>query len=277
MEVRYAANQEQTKEYDTEKLRSEYLIEGLMVEGELKMVYGHVDRVIAGGAVPGHRPLALEVDKKQLGSEFFLERREIGIFNVAGPGTLHVDGQVYNLKHSDCLYIGKGAREVLFASDDASQPAHFYFVSTPAHKSYPTAKIPIKEATAAHMGSIAASNERTIHKYIHPGGVKSCQLVMGMTILEPNNMWNSMPCHTHDRRMEVYFYCGLPSDGVVFHFMGEPTETRHLVVRDEQAVISPSWSVHCGVGTSNYAFIWAMAGENQLFEDMDPVTIEEMR
>lgn len=277
MEIRYATNPTEAKTYDTARLRSEYLIEELLVPGELKLVYSHVDRIITGGVIPTKEPVALVADAKEMGAAFFLERREIGIINVGPKGSVTVDGTVYEMDFRDCLYIGLGNKEVTFASADPANPARFYLNSTPAHKAYPTVKSPISEATPQHLGSINTSNERTIYKYIHEGGIQSCQLVMGMTLLKPGNMWNTMPCHTHNRRAEVYFYFEMPEDGVVFHMMGEPQETRHLVVRNEQAVISPSWSIHSGVGTSNYTFIWGMAGENQVFSDMDPVAMQELR
>jgi 4-deoxy-L-threo-5-hexosulose-uronate ketol-isomerase len=277
MEIRYATNPEQTKTYDTEKLRDEYLIERLFVPGELKMVYSHVDRYIIGGVIPNGNTLQLEADKKEIGADYFLERREIGIINVGSAGVVTVDGQEYVLETKDCLYVGLGNEEVTFTSEDANSPARFYFISVPAHKQYETVKLSISEATPTHLGDISGSNERTIYKYIHPDGIQSSQLVMGMTLLKPNNMWNTMPCHTHERRSEVYFYFDMPEDGTVFHFMGQPNETRHLVVRNEQAVISPSWSIHSGVGTNNYTFIWAMAGENQSFNDMDMIEMKELK
>lgn len=277
MEIRYATNPQATKQYDTEQLRNEYLIQSLFETGKLNMVYSHVDRIITGGVVPGAEAIKLEADKKEMGSDYFLERREIGIINIGPKGTVVVDGEEYGLETKDCIYIGLGAKEVVFKSENPQQPARFYFNSTPAHKTYPTVKMPISEATPNHLGSITNSNERTIYKYIHTGGIQSCQLVMGMTLLKPGNMWNTMPCHTHNRRSEVYLYFDMPEDGVVFHLMGEPTETRHLVVRNEQAIISPSWSIHSGVGTSNYTFIWGMAGENQTFEDMDAVAMQELK
>ena len=212
-----------------------------------------------------------------MAADYFLERREIGIINVGGRGTITVDGTVYNMDSKDCIYIGLGAKEITFASDNAAEPAKFYFNSTPAHQTYPTVKVAISEATPTHLGSINTSNERTIYKYIHTGGVKSCQLVMGMTLLKPGNMWNTMPSHTHNRRSEVYFYFDMPEDAVVFHMMGEPQQTRHVVMRNEQAVISPSWSIHSGVGTNNYTFIWGMAGENQMFDDMDAVAMKDLK
>ncbi|HZG55948.1 5-dehydro-4-deoxy-D-glucuronate isomerase [Paenibacillus sp.] len=277
MEFRQAATAEATKSYDTEKLRKEYLVESLFVPGELKLVYTHVDRYILGGAVPTGSAVALEVDLKLIGANFFLERREIAVVNIGGAGTVTADGVDYAMDNKDCLYIGRGTQSVAFASADAANPAKYYLVSAPAHTTYPTVKAAINEAAPTHLGSIANSNERTIYKYIHDDGIKSCQLVLGMTLLKPGNMWNTMPSHTHERRSEVYLYFDMPEDGVVFHMMGEPQETRHLVVRNEQAVISPSWSIHSGVGTSNYTFIWAMAGENQSFSDMDMIPMQSLR
>ena len=277
MEIRYAAHPHEVKSYDTSRLRQDFLMETLFAANELMLYYSHVDRYITGGVYPVTAPVKLEADRKDMGADTFLERREIGIINIGGTGKISVDGQTYILEPKDGLYIGLGAKDVSFESVDALHPAKFYLNSTPAHQTYPTVKISINEATPAHLGSIATSNERTIYKYIHPQGVQSCQLVMGLTMLKPNNMWNTMPCHTHNRRSEVYFYFDMPEDGVVFHLMGEPQETRHLVVRNEQALISPSWSIHSGVGTSNYTFIWGMAGENQIFDDMDMVSMKDLR
>lgn len=277
MEMRYPSGPEAVKRFTTAELRDEFLIEQLFVNGQVTMVYSHIDRIIVGGAAPAGSPLTLTADPKELGADFFLQRREVGIVNVGGAGRITVDGTAYEMDKLDGLYIGMGAQDVTFASADAGQPAHFYFASTPAHQTYPTAQIPIKDAEPVHLGDIANSNTRTIYKYIHPDGVQSCQLVMGVTLLEPNNMWNTMPAHTHARRMEVYFYFDIAADNVVFHLMGEPDETRHLVMRNEQAAISPSWSVHSGMGTSNYSFVWAMAGENQTFSDMDAVAMESLR
>ena len=252
-------------------------MQNLFVPGQLSMVYTHVDRFIIGGVIPTKEPIKLEADKHEMGADYFLERREIGIINIGPKGYVTVDGTEYELNTKDCLYIGLGNRDVQFRSADAANPARFYFNSTPAHKNYPTVKVGIDEAEPQHLGSITNSNERTIYKFIHLNGVKSCQLVMGMTLLKPGNMWNTMPCHTHNRRSEIYLYFDMPEDGVVFHMMGEPTETRHLVVRNEEAIISPSWSIHSGVGTSNYTFIWGMAGENQEFTDMDMVAMKDLR
>lgn len=277
MEIRYACHPEGAKGYDTSRLREEFLIEKLFIDNEIQMVYSHVDRYITGGVLPTTKTVKLEADAKEMGADYFLERREIGIINVGGEGVITVDGVAYDMEPRDCLYIGMGSKDVTFASKEAARPARFYFNSTPAHKTYPTEKVAISKATPQHLGSLSSSNERTIYKYIHRDGVQSCQLVMGMTLLKPNNMWNTMPCHTHNRRSEVYFYFDMPEDGVVFHLMGEPQETRHVVVRNEQAIISPSWSIHSGVGTSNYTFIWGMAGENQTFEDMDMVDMKDLK
>ncbi len=277
MEMRYPPQPEHARTFTTDQLREHFLIESLFEPGAVRLVYSHVDRVIVGGACPTGEPQALVGDPKTLGAAFFLERRELGVVNVGGPGTMTVDGQTFTLDKPDGLYIGRGSRDVCFESTNADHPARFYFCSTPAHAAYPTAHIPLSSAAPQHLGDLAHSNERTIYKYIHPDGVKSSQLVLGVTLLQPNNMWNTMPVHTHVRRMEVYFYFDIEGNNVVFHLMGQPDETRHLVVRNEQAVISPSWSIHSGVGTGNYAFIWAMAGENQTFSDMDPVSMDQLR
>jgi len=275
MEIRYAHHPEDFKTYTTEKMRREFLIPSIMVPGEITLVYSHVDRIIAGGAVP-IKPLALEAGK-ELGVSFFLERRELGIINVGPQGTVTLDGENHVLDKTDGLYVGLGVKEIIFSSTDPENPAHFYINSTPAHKAYPTTKILRKDIQPAALGALAQSNERKIYKYIHPLGVKSCQLVMGMTALATGSMWNTMPTHTHERRMEVYFYFDLPEDSIVFHMMGQPQETRHIVLRNEQAVISPSWSIHSGVGTVNYTFIWGMAGENQTFDDMDAVPMGNLK
>ncbi|MFD2611700.1 5-dehydro-4-deoxy-D-glucuronate isomerase [Paenibacillus gansuensis] len=277
MQNRYASHPKEVKAFDTARLREEFLLETLFAEDELTLYYTHVDRFIIGGALPVKGNVKLAADAASIGAATFLERREIGIINVGGQGTVTVDGEAYPMDTKDCLYIGRGARDVLFSSSDSSEPAKFYFNSTPAHTSYPTVKAAISEAAPNHLGSPATSNERTIYKYIHTGGIQSCQLVMGMTLLKTGSIWNTMPCHTHNRRSEVYFYFDMTADSTVFHFMGEPQETRHLVVRNEQGVISPSWSIHSGAGTGSYTFIWGMAGENQTFEDMDPVAMSELK
>lgn len=276
MEIRGAVNIEDAKHYTTERLRNEFLIEDLFVPEKIKMVYSHIDRIIVGGAYPKNEELILRAGK-EIGANYFLERRELGIINIGGKGGVVIDGEKYSLEPKDGLYIGMGTKDIIFTSDDASAPAKFYFNSAPAHKTYPTVKVVASEAKPQHLGSVENSNKRTINKYIHPDVCKSCQLLMGMTILEPQNIWNTMPCHTHERRMEVYFYFNIPDDNVVFHYMGEPKETRHIVVRNEQAVISPSWSIHSGVGTSNYTFIWGMVGENQTFSDMDDVKMVDLK
>ncbi len=277
MQMRYPSNPEKVKQFTTDQLRDEFLIERLFSDDAINLVYSHIDRIIVGGACPVTKSLELTASPKDLGADYFLERREVGIVNVGGAGTVTVDGSDYSMAKLDGLYVGKGAQSVQFKSADSGSPSHFYFTSTPAHAVYPTTHIPISSASPTHLGGIANSNERTIYKYIHPDGVKSCQLVLGVTLLDPNNMWNTMPAHTHARRMEVYFYFDVSGDNVVFHLMGEPDETRHLVIRNEQAVISPSWSIHAGMGTGNYAFIWAMAGENQTFSDMDAVAMTTLR
>ena len=277
MEMRYPISPENVKRLSTEELRHEFLIETLFVPGQIAMVYSHIDRIITGGACPTDQPLTLSADPKELGADFFLQRREMGVVNVGGPGTVIADGTAYAMEKLDGLYIGMGTQIIQFASADPAQPAHFYISSTPAHQAHPTAHIPISTAAPTHLGALSNSNERTIYKYIHPDGVQSCQLVMGVTILDPNNMWNTMPVHTHVRRMEVYFYFDVASNNVVFHLMGQPDETRHLVIRNEQAVISPSWSIHSGMGTGSYTFIWSMAGENQTFSDMDAVPMTELK
>mgnify|MGYP000197217402 CR=1 FL=1 len=275
MEIRNAANPNDVKHYTTDRLRSEFLIQGLFKPGEIKTVYSHIDRIIVGSACP-IKPLTLEAGK-EIRAAYFLERREMGIINIGGKGTVTVDGVDYQLDYKDGLYIGRGSKEIVFSSADSSNPAKFYFNSAPAHKTYPTVLIKPENCVQVELGSLEQSNHRTITKYILPGQVESCQLVMGMTSLKPGSVWNTMPCHTHDRRMEVYLYFELPENAVVFHYMGEPTETRHIVMRNEEAVISPSWSIHAASGTQAYTFIWGMVGENQDFDDMDAVAMKDLR
>jgi 4-deoxy-L-threo-5-hexosulose-uronate ketol-isomerase len=276
MEMRYPAHAEAVRQYTTDQLRAEFLIPEIFTPDSINLVYTHADRVIIGGVCPTSS-LALTADRKTIGTDYFLERREIGIINVGGPGCIRANGSDHEIHKYDGLYIGRGTEKVVFESLDAENPARFYFNSAPAHATYPTAEIKISTAEPAHLGADSNSNRRTIYKYIHPDGVKSCQLVMGLTQLAPNNMWNTMPAHLHSRRMETYFYFDITGENVVFHFMGEPDETRHFVIRNEQVVISPSWSIHSGVGTGNYTFIWCMAGENQSFADMDPVPMNNLR
>jgi 4-deoxy-L-threo-5-hexosulose-uronate ketol-isomerase len=275
MEVRHNVHPEDGKHYTTEQLRKNFLIQNLFQPNRCYMVYSHVDRMITGGVVPVQEQ-ALQAGTG-MGVDYFLQRREIGLINVGQAGYVDVDGNRYFLERTDGLYIGLGSKQVTFGSVNPEQPAKYYFNSAPAHASYPTVKIEKSRITGNPLGQIAHSNDRTIYKYIHSQGVQSCQLVMGMTVLSNGNMWNSMPCHTHDRRMEVYFYFDLPPDDLIFHFMGEPAETRHLILRNEEAVISPSWSIHSGVGTHRYSFIWGMAGENQVFDDMDGVSMQQLR
>ena len=276
LDVRYANHPEDSKHYTTEELRKHYLIEKVFIEDEVNLVYSHVDRVIAGGITPVKKALKLE-GCKELGSEYFLERRELGVINIGGDGKLVIDGVEYEVKSREGLYVGMGSKELVFTSENEKNPAKFYINSSPAHKTYPTVMINLEKANKVHLGDLANSNKRTIYQYVHPAVCQSCQLVMGMTMLEPNNMWNTMPCHTHERRMEVYLYFDMTNDNKVFHLMGEPNETRHIVMGNEQAVISPSWSIHSGVGTKNYTFIWGMAGENQTFTDMDHVAMDDLR
>lgn len=276
LEIRYPTHPKDSKNYTTSELRQNYLVETIFIQDEANFVYTHNDRVITGGIMPINKEISL-VGDKQLGSEYFLERREMGIINIGEPGNVIVDGVVYTLYKNDALYVGRGVKDISFTSLDINNSAKFYINSTPAHKEYPTILIDKSKANRIDLGGLENSNKRTIFQYITPNICKSCQLVMGMTILDEGNMWNSMPAHTHDRRMEVYFYFNLKQENRVFHFMGEPEETRHLVLKNEQVVISPSWSIHSGVGTGNYSFIWGMAGENQDFNDMDFLPMETLR
>jgi len=276
MELRTASGPKDVKTYDTTRLRDEFLIQNLFNADDIKYIYSHIDRIIVGGAKPVKEKLEIKAGD-ELRAEYFLERREMGIINIGGAGTVSVDGKVYPMNYKDGLYIGRGSKEIILASDDCEKPAKFYFNSVPAHKEYPTVLIHPEDCVFQELGSLATCNHRTIRKYILPGQVESCQLVMGMTTLVEGSVWNTMPCHTHDRRMEVYLYFELGEDDVVFHVMGEPTETRHIVMRNEEAVISPSWSVHCASATRNYTFIWGMCGENQAFDDMDAVAMKDIR
>ncbi len=280
MDIRYSCNQRDFKRYTTEETRKEFLIEKLFCPDEVCAVYSHVDRMITLGVMPVKETVPLEkgIDVwHTLGTDFFLQRREIGIFNVGGSGTVTADGQRYAMGYKDCLYLTMGAKEVLFASDSADAPAKFYMVSAPAHCAYENRLIRIQDAAKRPLGSVKTSNKRVINQFIHPSVLKTCQLSMGMTVLDEGSVWNTMPAHTHERRMEVYFYFEVPENNVVFHMMGEGNETRHIVMQNEQAVISPSWSIHAGAGTSNYTFIWAMGGENQAFDDMDELPTTELR
>lgn len=280
MEIRQPSNSKDAKHYTTERLRDEFLISELFLPDKVKRVYSHIDRIITMGFYPIKNALELGEDldtMKTLGTSYFLERRELGIINIGGAGNIIVDGQKYDLAHLDGIYIGMGAKEVKFSTNDSSSPAKFYALSAPAHKAYPNYHIDISKAKKVQAGDTKNSNKRIINQYIHPDVVDSCQLSMGLTELEEGNVWNTMPCHTHERRMEVYFYFDINNDNVVFHYMGEPHETRHIVMKNEEAVISPSWSIHSGCGTSNYKFIWGMVGENKTFTDMDHIKLTEMR
>ncbi len=280
MDVRYSANQRDVKRYTTGELRDEFLISGLYKPDEVVSVYSHVDRMVVFGCMPVNKAVALDegIDVyANFGTDTILERREIGIFNLGDQGKISVDGTVYNLGYKDCLYITKGAKEVLFSSNEKDNPAKFYMVSAPAHTSYETKLLTVNDVLKRPVGASETSNKRVIHQFIHPDVVKTCQLCMGMTVLEKGSVWNTMPAHTHERRMEIYTYFEVPDDQVVFHFMGEGCETRHIVMKNEEAVISPSWSIHAGAGTSNYSFIWAMGGENQEFDDMDGIAITDLK
>ncbi len=280
MEIRYSCNQRDFKRYTTEEIRDEFLIENLYVENEVTAVYSHVDRMVTLGCMPTTEVVSIDkgIDVwANFGTSYFLERREIGIFNIGGSGTIKADEETFHMNYKDCLYITQGTKNVTFASDDAANPAKFYMVSAPAHCAYKTTYLPIEKAVKRPLGAMETSNKRTINQFIHPDVLPTCQLSMGMTELEPGSVWNTMPSHTHERRMEVYMYFEVPNDNVVFHMMGEGKETRHIVMQNEQAVISPSWSIHSGAGTSNYTFIWAMGGENQAFDDMDIIPTTELR
>lgn len=274
--IRYANHPEDVKHYTTEQLRRHFLIETLFVADTIQMTYSHVDRIMVGGLMPINETLTLQAGK-EMGVDFFFERREGGVINIGAKGTVIVDGEAYVLGNKDGLYIGMGAKNVSFQSADAQNPAKFYFNSAPAHASYPHTKIEIAQANPVCMGEAKTSNKRTIYQYVHPAVCKSCQLVMGLTMLDEGSIWNTMPSHTHERRMEVYFYFDMNENNRIVHLMGKPDETRHIFVANEQAVISPSWSIHSGVGTGSYTFIWGMVGENQTFTDMDFVQMSTLR
>ncbi|HHL2560966.1 TPA: 5-dehydro-4-deoxy-D-glucuronate isomerase [Yersinia enterocolitica] len=278
MQIRQSIHSDHARQLDTAGLRREFLIENIFVSDEYTMTYSHIDRIMVGGILPVDKTVSIgdEVGK-QLGVSYFLERRELGVINIGGPGLITVDGQVYEIGNEEALYVGKGAKEVTFNSLESSKPAKFYYNSAPAHTTYPNKKITLAEAAPQTLGDDATSNRRTINKYIVPDVLPTCQLTMGLTKLAPGNLWNTMPCHTHDRRMEVYFYFDMDEETAVFHMMGQAQETRHLLVHNEQAVISPSWSIHSGVGTKRYTFIWGMVGENQVFGDMDHIAVSELR
>ena len=275
MEVRQASNAKDVKHYTTERLREEFHIKNLFTKDNVRMVYSHIDRIITAGLMPVYQTLKLEAGK-ELAADYFLQRREMGCINIGGKGIITVDGVKYEMNPRDGIYIGMGNKEITFKSCDVAAPAKFYVSSCPAHTSYPIVKIDITKAKKVPCGSVEECNKRVINQYIHPEVIKSCQLAMGLTQLEVGSNWNTMPCHTHDRRMEVYMYLDMGENDVVFHMMGEPTETRHIIMHNEEAVISPSWSIHSGVGTKNYSFIWAMCGENQEFTDMDHIQTKDL-
>ena len=278
MEVRQSINSEYAKTLDTTGLRKEFLVEKVFEPDALALTYSHIDRIIVGGAFPQTR--AVEVPSslgKSIGVSYLLERRELGAINIGGDGWVEADGKRFIVRNEEAIYVGKGTQSLTFGSDDPAHPAKFYLNCAPAQATYPTRTITLAEASPQTLGDPATSNRRTIYKFIVPDVLPTCQLSMGMTKLEPGSLWNTMPCHTHERRMEVYFYFNLAADAAVFHLLGEPQETRHVVVHNEQAVISPSWSIHSGVGTQAYTFIWGMVGENQVFKDMDHIAVAELR
>lgn len=280
MDIRYSANPEDVKRYTTEELRREFLITGLYVPDTVKATYSHVDRMVIMGIMPVNEKVPIDkgIDIwANFGTSYFLERREAGVFNLGGKGSIEADGVRYDLGYEDCLYISQGVKEVCFESADAKEPAKFYLASAPAHKACKTTLLTFENANHRPCGDEKTANKRVINQFIHPDVLETCQLSMGLTQLAPGSVWNTMPCHTHERRMEVYTYFEIPEDNVVMHFMGQPSQTRSLVMNNFDAVISPSWSIHCGCGTSNYTFIWAMAGENLAFDDMDNIKAEDLK
>ncbi len=276
MDVRFTTDKSSYKRMTTDELKKLFLIDKLFVDDEIYMLYSDIDRSITGSAVPKDKSLVLQSSKKEMAADYFLERREMGIINIGDPGKVIADGTEYKMVKRDALYLGKGIKSVEFLSDDKNAPAKFYFVSYPAHTQYPLAYIKFSDVEGTKLGNTKDANKRTIYKYIQPKTVKTCQLVMGLTELDEGQVWNTMPVHTHQRRSEVYMYFNLKEDAVVFHLFGEPNETRHFAIRNQQAVLSPSWSIHSGVATQSYTFIWAMGGENQDFDDMDWVAMKDL-
>lgn len=276
MEIRFQSSPKEVAAMNTTEIRDNFLFESLMQDEQVTLVYTHYDRMVVGGVKPVQSMVSL-TPPGELKAAYFLERRELGIINVSGPGKVIADGIEFTLEKLACLYLGKGTKEVSFISQDPANPAAFFLLSCPAHSTHPNKLMSKEEAAPAAMGSVDTSNVRTIYKYIHAGGIQSCQLVMGLTVLQNGSVWNSVPPHTHTRRMEVYFYFDLPGAQRVFHFMGQPDQTRHIVISNLQAVVSPPWSIHCGCGSANYAFIWGMAGENMTFADMDQVAIADLK
>lgn len=276
MDIRFAIGKNETKKLDTELLRQNFLVGKLFQVDKISVTYSHFDRMIIGGVMPVKKSVTL-TNPSELRAEYFLERRELGIINIGGKGEVLVDGKKYGLKYLDCLYVGKGAKKIVFSSTDKKLPAKYYLLSAPAHHVYPTTKFTKEQASPVALGDASTSNKRVVYKYIHKEGIQSCQLVMGLTVLESGSVWNSVPPHTHTRRMEVYLYFNLDAAHRLFHFMGDPQETRHIVMANDEAVISPPWGMHFGCGTSNYAFIWGMAGENLDYTDMDSVPISTIK
>ncbi len=275
MEIKYAVHPVDAKSYDTARLRQEFHSNNIMVADAISLVYAHYDRFIYGGIFPVNDRLALTT-YEELKADYFLERREMGILNIGGPGRITVDDQIFTLDNLDLLYVGKGNKELVFESIDKTQPAKFYLNSCPAHQTYPTVKGSMQDANQVVLGSRKNANGRIIYQFIHEGGIPSCQLVMGFTALQEGSIWNTFPPHTHERRMEAYFYFDLPPDQLVMHFMGQPQETRHLSIKNEEAVLSPPWSIHAGAGSCAYKFVWGMAGENKAFTDMDGVALSDL-
>lgn len=280
VDTRYSTGKEPFSRMNTEELRREFLVTDIFKADDVTAVYSHIDRIVVLGAMPVKKSvdLAKNIDPmKDFGVDFLLQRRELGIINIGGNGKVIADGKTYEVNNYDGMYIGAGTKSVLFSSADSAKPAKFYMTSAPAHMTYPTKVISYKDAKHVHAGKAEDSNERTINQYIHPDVLETCQLSMGLTHLEKGSVWNTMPAHTHERRMEVYFYFDVPENQVVFHLMGAPSETRHMVMHNDEAVINPSWSIHSGCGTTNYTFIWAMCGENRTYTDMDQIKTEDLR
>jgi 4-deoxy-L-threo-5-hexosulose-uronate ketol-isomerase len=277
MDVRYSPDQNGFKKLTTDELRKSFLIEDLFQKNKIPMTYSDVDRSITGSAVPAGKTLKLVATKKEMAADYFTERREVGIINIGNEGSIKVNGKVYKMENKDGLYVGKGEKLIEFKSNSTNKPAYFYFVSYPAHKEYPDKHVTYSKSTKRYLGSIEDANKRVLNQYFHPGNIKTCQLVMGLTELEIGSVWNTMPAHTHQRRSEVYMYFNLKPDSFVVHILGGPKETRHIIIRDKQAVLSTSWSMHSGAGTQNYSFIWAMGGENQVFDDMDWIPMKELK
>lgn len=278
MQIRQPIHSEHARTLDTEGLRRHFLVEDLFQPDTATLTYSQIDRIIVGGIMPVGETVSFAPELgRHTGTDFFLQRRELGLINIGGAARVTVDEQVFEVGPREALYVGQGARSLVFDSVDAEKPAKLYFNCAPAHTAYPHRKVTLAEASPETLGSAETSNRRTIYKFLVPDVLPTCQLLMGMTQLENGSLWNTMPCHTHDRRMEVYFYFDMNDNGVVFHMMGEPTQTRHLVVRNEQAVINPSWSIHTGVGSQAYTFIWGMVGENQVFKDMDHIPMSALR